>query len=445
MTPMKPEDRLAAFVARTRFTDLPADVLHAAKRSILNIFATAFAGSAEPAIGIYLDTVAPYMGAPTASLVARPGKVDMPTAAFANAAAANIHDFDDTHTPTIIHPTAPVAPALFALAEERGATGADLLLAFVLGGEVECRLGNAVSPWHYARGWHITSTCGVFGAAMGAGKLLALDETHLGYALSNAAAQSAGLVETLGTMSKSLSLGNAARGGVLAALLAQRGFSGPQAVLSGARGFLRVYADVPDCDALTGGLGDHWEIATNTFKPYPVGVVLNPVIDSCLDLRARLGVTQVPEVTMWGHPLLQQRTDRPDVTTGREAQVSAQHTIANVLATGSAGLADYTDVAVTRTLGQRPRITFIDDPDRDVSSARLEFTLPDGAVETVDITDARGSPGNPLTDADLEHKLTAQALAAGHSRTAELIDAIWSLDTLDDAGLVARIAARPDA
>lgn len=442
---MTPEDQLAGFVARTRFDDLPAPVLHEAKRSILNIFATAFAGSGEPAIGIYLDSVAPYMGAPTASLVARSAKADMLTAAFANAAAANIHDFDDTHTPTIIHPTAPVAPALFALAEERGATGRDLLRAFILGGEVECRMGNAMSPYHYARGWHITSTCGVFGAAMGAGSLLSLTQDQLGFAISNAAAQSAGLVETLGTMSKSLSLGNAARGGVMAALLAQRGFSGPARVLSGTRGYLRVHADTPDFDALTGRLGDHWEIATNTYKPYPVGVVLNPVIDACLALRDRRGgaVTSVTSVTMWGHPLLQQRTDRPNVTTGREAQVSAQHTVANVLATGNAGLADYTDAAVARTMGQRPDVTFIDDTTRDVSSARLAFTFAGGLVETVEIANAKGSPGNPLSDADLEAKLTTQAEAAGHSGASALIEAIWALDTLDDAGDVSRLAARP--
>ncbi len=441
---MTPENHLAEFATQTRTEDLPANVLHEAKRSILNIFATAFAGSGDPTIDIYLNTVAPYSGATTASLVGRAGKVDMLTAAFVNSAAANIHDFDDTHTSTIIHPTAPVAPALFALAEERGATGADLLRAFILGGEVECRLGNAMSPHHYARGWHITSTCGVFGAAVGAGNLLNLSKEQMGFAISNAAAQSAGLVETLGTMSKSLSLGNAARGGVLAALLAQQNFSGPPAVLSGARGYLRVYTDTPNLDTLTDELGERWEISTNTYKPYPVGVVLNPVIDACLDLRARRreSVTDVISVKIWGHPLLQQRTDRPNVSTGREAQVSAQHTVANVLATGSAGLDDYTDIAVARTADKRPEVIFIDAPERDIASVRIEFTFAGGSTETIEIAAARGSLDNPLSDTDLENKLIVQAEAIGHTHAPDLIEAIWTLDTQEDAGLIPRIAAK---
>ena len=139
----------------------------------------------------------------------------MLSAAFVNAASGNVFDFDDTHHPTIIHPTAPVAPALFALAESQPMSGAALLHAFVLGVEVECRLGNAVSPWHYRRGWHITSTCGVFGAAAAVAKVLALDAEHIVWALGNASAQSSGLVETLGTMAKSIGVGAAARGGLV--------------------------------------------------------------------------------------------------------------------------------------------------------------------------------------------------------------------------------------
>ena len=133
----------------------------------------------------------------------------------------------------MIHPTAPVAPALFAFAETERRDGAALLRAFILGGEIECRFGNAVSPYHYARGWHITSTCGVFGAAVGVGALLGLSEEQFGWALGNASAQAAGLVETLGTMSKSISVGNAARNGMTSALLAAEDFSGPAKPLEG--------------------------------------------------------------------------------------------------------------------------------------------------------------------------------------------------------------------
>ena len=177
------------------------------------------------------------------------------TAAFLNAASGNVFDFDDTHIPTVIHPTAPVAPALFALAAQRRVSGAELLHAFVLGVEIECRLGNAISPGHYRRGWHITATCGVFGAAAAAGELVGLDTTHMIWALGNASAQSSGLVETLGTMAKSIGVGNAARNGLLAALFAERGFAGPDHPLEGPRGFIPVMGGDCDLAGLTAGLG----------------------------------------------------------------------------------------------------------------------------------------------------------------------------------------------
>lgn len=324
------EAAIAGFVETTPWEAIPEAVRHQARRAIVNILATGFAGAGE--IDVLLAALRPFSGPPSAGLVGRAERVDAALAAFLNAATANVHDFDDTHTPTIVHPTAPVA-----LAETRPVSGRALLRAFVLGAEVECRLGNALTPAHYARGWHVTSTCGPFGAALGVGALLGLDRRRLIAAISAAAAQAAGLVETLGTMAKSVSVGNAARGGLLAALLAQAGLDGPAAPLSGTRGFARVFADPPDLAALVDGLGARWEFGGNTYKPYPVGVVLNPVIDACLRLRGEgLAWDDTVRVTLRGHPLLRQRTDRPDATTGRESQVSAQHAIAVALKTGAA-------------------------------------------------------------------------------------------------------------
>ncbi|MGD8809775.1 MAG: MmgE/PrpD family protein, partial [Gammaproteobacteria bacterium] len=331
--------RLAAFAAGTRWEDIPETVRHEAKRSLLNGFATALGGCREPAIEKSLSVLQRFSARPDCGIVGRRERGDMLLAAYVNAMSANIFDFDDTHPATIIHPTAPVAPALFAFAETERRDGAALLRAFILGGEIECRLGNAVSPYHYARGWHITSTCGVFGAAVGIGALAGLSEAQFGWALANASVQAAGLVEALGTMSKSISVGNAARNGITSALLAAADFSGPAAPLEGARGFLPVYADAPKRDALLDGLGETWEIAKNTYKPYPVGVVLNPVMEACLDLHraGAFAVEEVAEVELTGNPFLQQRTDRPDVATGRESQVSAQHAIAIALRRGRAG------------------------------------------------------------------------------------------------------------
>lgn len=434
---------LADFAAGLRHGDIPGPVLHEAKRSLVNIFATALAGSREPAVEIALSTMVPFSGAGTCSLVGRGERTDAPLAAFVNAMAANIHDFDDTHEATIIHPAAVVFAALFARAEAAPCPGADLLRAFVIGGEVECRMGNALTPWHYARGWHVTSTCGVFGAAAGVGALLGLDRERMLHALGTAAVQSSGLVEALGTMAKSVSVGNAARNGMLAALLADRGFRGPAAPLTGQRGFLRVHAEEPRPESLVDGLGTEWEIAGNTYKPYPVGVVLNPVIDACLDLREAEGLRpdDIAGIRLSGHPLLRQRTDRPDVRTGRESQVSAQHVIAIVLRRGKAGLDEFSDDAVAETLRSgRPGIEFRDDAARDVASVGIVVRTRDGREVAREVAAARGSRGRPLTDAELEAKLETLARRVGFAGAGRLADAIWSIEDFDDAGEIMRLA-----
>ena len=221
-----------------------------------------------------------------------------------------------------------------------------------------------------------------------------LREEQFGWALGNASAQASGLVETLGTMSKSISVGNAARNGLSSALLAQQDFSGPVAPLEGQRGFLPVYADDPKIDALLGGLGTEWEIAKNTYKPYPTGIVLNPVMEACIDLHRAGGIRieDVAEVELTGHPFLQQRADRPDVATGRESQVSAQHAIAIALRRGRAGLAEFSDDAVAETArdGIRPTVRFIDDTRYDIEGVKVVLRMKQGAEHIVEITDTRG-------------------------------------------------------
>ena len=162
---------LADFVAGTAWADVAAQN-HEAKRSILNFFATALGSANDPAVSGALRTLLPFSGAATSAVIGRPERLDAMGAAFVNAISANLLDFDDTHLDTIIHPAAPVAAPVLALAQARGFSGQAVLVAFILGVEVECRVGNAVSPGHYARGWHITSTCGVFGAAAACAWLL---------------------------------------------------------------------------------------------------------------------------------------------------------------------------------------------------------------------------------------------------------------------------------
>lgn len=439
---------LARYLAASRWDDLPDRVRHEAKRSLLNFFGTALAGYRDVAIENLWSVLRGVAGAPAASVIGRPERTDVLTATFLNAAGGNVHDFDDTHIPTIIHPTAPVAPPLLALAEARGVSGAEMLHAFVLGVEVACRLGNAVSPGHYRRGWHITSSCGVFGAAAAAGRLLGLDaQTHL-WALGNASAQASGLVETLGHMSKSIGVGNAARNGLFAALAAEAGVAGPPLPLEGPRGFAAVMADGADLAGVTTGLGETWKILANTYKPYPCGVVLNPVIDACLDLHGQ-GVypAAIDRVTVRAHPLLAERTDRPDVATGREAQVSVQHTVAVALLRGKAGLSEYTDATVADAVVQRLRahVAVADDPALAVGVVTVATAMRDGTTHEVTVETARGSLDRPLTDAELETKLADLAQFGGSGvESGPLIEQLWALDRLDDVAPLLALA-RPGA
>jgi 2-methylcitrate dehydratase PrpD len=436
---------LARFAVRVRWDDIPAAVRHEAKRSLLNFFATALAGWNDPALQAAAAVFASFRSGADCSVIGRASRTDALHAASLNAMAGNVHDFDDTHMPTILHPTAPVAPALLALAQTRRVSGQDLLAAFVIGVEVEGRLASAVSPWHYARGWHITATTGVFGAAAACGRLLGLDEEGMLWALGNASAQSSGLVETLGSMAKSIGVGNAAANGLLSALLAQQGFAGPATPIEGPRGFLKVMGHEVDVDAVVHGLGERWELQRNTYKPYPCGVVLNPVIEACLGLYADgVRLEQVERVELTGHSLLRQRTDRPQPHSGREAQVSAQHAVALTLARGRAGLDEFSDACVAqpeaRALAQR--LIFRDDDSYAVEAADVRVQLRDDRSAERKVAVARGSLGAPLSDAELEGKLRDLCTwGASGCDPAPLARALWALDASADAGTLAALAA----
>ena len=187
-------ETLARFVVDTKWEDIPAEARHEAKRALLNFFAVALAGCRTEPVELALRSLSEFSGGRQATIVGRRERIDALSAAFLNAAGANVFDYCDTHLPTVVHPTSPLAPAVLAMAELRKVTGPQLLTAFVLGFEMECRIGAAVSPGHYPKGWHITSTCGVFASAAGAGKLLGLGVEPMVWALGTAATQSGGPV-----------------------------------------------------------------------------------------------------------------------------------------------------------------------------------------------------------------------------------------------------------
>ena len=255
---MTATETLAGFVAASRWDGIPPALRHEAKRSLLNFFGCALGVARDEAVDAAVAVMAPFSGPATATLIGRPERLDAMAASFVNAVGANLLDYDDTHQATVIHPTAPVAPPVLALAERHGFSGAAVLHAFILGAEVECRVGLGVSPGHYARGWHITATSGVFGSAAACARLLSLTEAQTVAALGIAASQSAGLVENLATAAKNVGMGNAARNGLLAALLARAGYDAAPTALEGRLGWAQATGDAPNLGAMLGDLGTRW-------------------------------------------------------------------------------------------------------------------------------------------------------------------------------------------
>jgi 2-methylcitrate dehydratase PrpD len=400
---------LAQFVAGAHWDGIPPEVRREGVRGLLNFVGCALGGARDEAVDIAVKVLAPFFGPPQAIMIGRSERPDALNAAFLNAVSANVLEYDDTHLGTVMHPAAPVAPGLFALAELRPVSGRELLHAFIVGVETSCRVGLGVMPTHYRRGWHITATCGIFGAAAGCARLIGLDMRRTAWALGHAATQSASLVESLGSMSKSLGVGNAAKNGLAAALLAEGGFSGPEEPIEGRYGFAAVTSDSADLAKITGGIGERWEVLNNAYKPYPCGVVLFPVIDACLELRTRQApvMEAIDRVVVRGHPLMRERTDRLNVANGRDAKVSLQHSVAAAFLFGAAGLAQYEDGCVAdATVGAlRAKVVFEEDTAAPVESATVTVHLADGTEHSEHIRHGRGTPGRPMSDTELNTKV----------------------------------------
>jgi 2-methylcitrate dehydratase PrpD len=439
-------ERFGQFVEASRWHALPQALRREGKRSLLNFIGCALGVASTPPIEMAMRVLTRLSGAEQVTVIGRAERLDPLGAAFINAVAGNLLDYDDTHLRTVIHPTAPVAPAALALAEQRGLSGAEMLHAFILGAEVECRIGNSVSPGHYARGWHITSTCGVFGSAVASAKLLGLNAEQTWHALGIAASQSAGLVENLPSAAKNVSVGNAARHGLFAALLAEQGCTAAPAAIEGALGWARAMGDDPSISEVTEGLGERWELLKNTYKPYPCGIVMHAVIDACLALRRDHSVraAEIAEIIVSGDQLLLDRGDR-NVNNERDARVSIHHCAAVSFLFGKAGLREFSEEMV-----HDPAVVAL----RALTTVRLESNSPKGAaaatVRTLNgrtleetVLHARGSTEQPLFDQDIEAKVRELARHGAFSgRIDDVIAAAWELDRLRTIHPLAE-AARP--
>ncbi|KAJ7717525.1 2-methylcitrate dehydratase [Mycena maculata] len=430
-------EKVASWVVNLSYANLPPEVIQAAVSSFYNWVGCAIGGATHPTTTTAYEALTPFFGQPTSTLLGHKGaRTDASHAALINGIASHVHDYDDTHLATIIHPTGPVASALLAQSEALGdVKGEDFILALVAGIEAECKLGMGVWPKHYDIGWHITSTVGSIGAAIAVGKLMKLQRTPMQHAISIAATQVTGLREMFGTDTKSFHVGRAAQNGLMAAVLAARGYTGSLQAIEAPRGWARVVSVSNDVDGEVGGLGQQWEIARNAFKPFPCGIVVHPVIDGCIQLHREMvaeGVTaaDIERAHVRVHPLVLELTGKKTPQDGLQAKFSVYHGGAIGLVLGKAGPAQYEDNVVlsTEIVTVRDKITATADKGLGADETEITLTLKNGKTLTRNVQHAIGSVEVPMTTAQLEEKFVDQvSLVLGADGAQRASKACWAL------------------
>lgn len=440
---MEETKALASYVLSSRLEDIPQDVRHEARRAILNYVGCALGGSPDRAVDIAIRALGPYSGAPTASILGRPERLDPLHASLMNGISSHVYDYDDTTPKNYMHPTSPVASALFAYASAHPVNGRDFMHAFIMGFEAEMRIGNAVYPAHYDVGWHITGTAGVFGAAVAIGKLLDLSLQEMIWAMGLAATQAAGIREMFGSMAKAFHPGRAAQNGYAAALLAQAGFTAGEHGIEGARGFAAVQAAQYDLSKITAGLGSEYELRANTYKPFPCGIVNHPTIDGAIQLHHehRPAADDIAAVRLRVAPLVLDLCNQTNITRGLQGKFSVYHGAAIGLVRGKAGIQEYTDEAVNDPSIKRVRElgTAVGDASITEDQAYIEVELISGQKLSRFVEQSLGNIHRPLTDQQLEEKFRDQAvLALPAAQMERLIELCWRIDELEDVGEVCR-------
>ena len=437
---------LAKYVVSAKPDDLPAAVRKEGARTLLNWVGCTLGGSRNEAVESAVSALSPFFGPEQASLLGRKERMDIFHASLLNGISSHVLDFDDTHLRTIIHPAGPVVSAILALAEYQPVSGSDFLNAMVLGIETECRIGNAVYPAHYDVGWHITGTTGVFGAAAASGKLLGLSEQQLVWAFGLAAAQPVGLREMFGTMTKAFHPGRAAQNGLTAALLASKNYNSSDHGIEAKAGWANVLSTERNYAEITEKLGQRYEAALNTYKPFACGIVIHPTIDGCIQLRNQYHLTadQIDRVELKIHPLVLELTGKKTPQTGLEGKFSVFHAAAAAIVEGAAGEQQFSDRVVRNPviIALRDRVVAVVDPSIKEDQVRITIALRDGRRLEKYIEHAVGSVTNPMSDRDLEAKFAGQAdgiLPADQVRRA--MDLCWNIEMLPNAGALAEAAS----
>ncbi|MES2941013.1 MAG: MmgE/PrpD family protein [Pseudomonadota bacterium] len=425
---------LATFVARHPSRGWSDAVEREAHRTFHNWLGCAIGAARHEAADAALGAVQVLQPAPQATVLGRSEKIDIASAALLNGITSHTFDFDDTHLKTIIHPAGPVAPAVLALAELRGASGREVVDALVLGIDVACRIGNVMYPDHYDRGWHITGSTGMLGAAAGCARLLRLDERQTAMALGIAASQPVGLREQFGTMAKPFHPGAAARAGLMSALLASRGFTASPRALEAPRGLVQVVSDKRAWHEATDELGERFEISFNTYKPFACGIVIHPSIDACVRLRDQgIAPEQVERIELRVHSLVLELTGKKEPKDGLQGKFSVYHGCAAGLIYGRAGEEEFSDAVVNdpRVAALRGKVQATVDETIAEEAVHVTAVLTDGRRIEVQVDHAIGSMRNPLTDAQLDAKFTALvAPVLGAARAGDITEACRALASL---------------
>ena len=427
---------LADFVARHPTRGWTDAIEHEAHRTFYNWLGCAIGAARHEAVEAAVAACQLLEPAAQATLTGRREKLDMGSAALVNGISSHTFDFDDTHLKTIIHPAGPVASAVLALAEHRGLSGREVIDALVLGIDVACRVGNTMYPDHYDRGWHITGSTGMLGAAAACARLMRLDAQQTAMALGIAASQPVGLREQFGTMTKPFHPGGAARAGLMAALLASKGFTASPRALEAPRGFVQVVSDKRAWHEVTDELGTRFEIGFNTYKPFACGIVIHPSIDACVQLREKgLHPEQIERIELRVHSLVLELTGKKEPQDGLQGKFSVYHGCAAGLIYGRAGEEEFSDEVVRDPLvvATRRKVQAVVDDTIDEAAVRVSAWLTSGERVDVAVDHAVGSLQNPLSDARLEDKFNDLVVPVlGADRARAITRTCWELAQLQD-------------
>jgi 2-methylcitrate dehydratase PrpD len=455
-------DYVAGFVVQTRANDIPTDVAHLGKRSVLDGIGLALAGAASECGHIaqeYLEKLG-IASANGSTVIGSRLRLPARFAAFANGLAIHADDYDDTQLAVakdrvyglLTHPTAPALPPALAIAERDRRNGADLMLAYQVGVEVECKVAEAIMPRHYQHGFHSTATCGSIGAAAASAKLLGLDREATRRALSIGATQAGGLRENFGTMTKPFHAGRACENGVLAAEIAALGFTASPNGLEADRGFFRAAGGGYDPAAIDGRLGSPWTFHSPgvSIKPHPSGSLTHPGMAVMIDLVRKNDIRpgQVKHVSVGTNHNMPNALIHHRPKNELQAKFSMEFCMAILILERKGGLEQFTDEVVNRPDVQAmiERIDFGVHPEAEAAgfdkmTTIIEIELTDGRRIKGQADFGKGSPANPMSDEELAEKFRQCARwgKLPEENIGTVLDMLWNIEKLKDVNELTRL------